>query len=58
MNIGAHSIVGAGSVVVKDISPGVIAYGNPCRMRASLGDERFGSVYGVKHQGPEDGAFL
>lgn len=30
--IGEDSIIGAGSVVTKDIPPGVIAAGNPCRV--------------------------
>ena len=32
VNIGARSIIGAGSVVTKDIPPGVIAAGNPCKI--------------------------
>ncbi len=32
LKIGAGSIVGAGSVVTKDIPDGVIAYGNPARI--------------------------
>lgn len=33
VKIGRWSVVGAGSVVVSDIPDGVIAYGNPCRVR-------------------------
>jgi acetyltransferase EpsM len=32
INIGAKSIIGAGAVVVKDIPPGVLAYGNPAKI--------------------------
>lgn len=32
VTIGAKSIIGAGSVVTKDIPSGVIAVGNPCRV--------------------------
>ena len=32
VTIGKGSIIGAGSVVVKDIPSGVIAAGNPCRV--------------------------
>ncbi len=32
VNIGAGSIIGAGSVVTKDIPPNVIAAGNPCKV--------------------------
>lgn len=34
--IGDGSIVGAGSVVVSPIPGGVIAYGNPCRIRGEI----------------------
>ncbi len=33
LTVGARSIVGAGSVVVRHIPDGVVAYGNPCRVR-------------------------
>lgn len=32
INIGNDSVIGAGSVVTKDIPNGVIAAGNPCRV--------------------------
>ena len=31
VTIGAHSVIGAGSVVTRSITPGVFAAGNPCR---------------------------
>lgn len=36
VHIGAHSIIAAGSVVVKDIPADVIAGGNPCKVIKSL----------------------
>jgi maltose O-acetyltransferase len=30
--IGAHTVIGAGSLVTKSMPSGVIAYGNPCRV--------------------------
>lgn len=32
VTIGANSIIGAGSIVDKDIPPNVVAYGSPCRV--------------------------
>jgi maltose O-acetyltransferase len=32
VTIGDNSIIGAGSVVTRDIPPGVVAAGNPCRV--------------------------
>jgi maltose O-acetyltransferase len=38
VNIGARSLIGAGSVVTSDIPPDVFAAGNPCRVVRSLVD--------------------
>jgi len=32
VKIGNNSIIGAGSVVTKDIPDNVVAYGNPCKI--------------------------
>ena len=32
VELGEHTIVGAGSVVTRDIPEGVLAAGNPCRV--------------------------
>jgi acetyltransferase-like isoleucine patch superfamily enzyme len=34
--IGAHSIIGAGSVVTRDIPSNTVAVGNPCRVIKTL----------------------
>jgi len=39
VNIGDNSIIGAGSVVTKDIPANVIAAGNPCRVLREITDE-------------------
>lgn len=39
VTIGKGSIIGAGSVVNKDIPPGVIAVGNPCRILREITEE-------------------
>lgn len=39
VTIGDDSVIGAGSVVTKDISSGVVAVGNPCRVLRPI-DER------------------
>lgn len=36
VTIGAESIIGAGSVVTRDVPPGVVAAGNPCRVQRKL----------------------
>ena len=38
VTIGDNSVIGAGSVVTKDIPPNVIAVGNPCRVLREIGD--------------------
>jgi maltose O-acetyltransferase len=37
VTIGARSVIGAGSVVTRDVPDGVFAAGNPCRVIRSLG---------------------
>lgn len=39
VTIGAHTVVGAGSVVTKDIPDHVIAVGNPCRVVRKITEE-------------------
>ena len=39
VTIGKGSIIGAGSVVTRDIPGGVIAYGNPCKVRRKITDK-------------------
>ncbi len=36
VTIGEKSVIGAGSVVTKDVPPGVLALGNPCRVVKEL----------------------
>lgn len=36
--IGEYAVIGAGSVVTKDIPPGVVAYGNPAKAVCKIGD--------------------
>jgi maltose O-acetyltransferase len=36
VTIGRAAVIGAGSVVTKDIPPGVVAVGNPCRVLREL----------------------
>jgi maltose O-acetyltransferase len=38
VRIGARSVVGAGSVVTKNIPAGVVAVGNPCRVVREVGE--------------------
>jgi acetyltransferase-like isoleucine patch superfamily enzyme len=39
VTIGSNVVIGAGSVVVKDIPSGVVAVGNPCRAMREIGPE-------------------
>ncbi len=39
VNIGENTVIGAGSVVTKDIPPNVIAAGNPCRVIREITEE-------------------
>lgn len=39
VRIGARSVIGAGSVVTRDIPEGVLAAGNPCRVLRSLDED-------------------
>lgn len=41
VSIGDNSIIGAGSLVTKDIPSNVIAYGNPCRVIRELTDDDY-----------------
>ena len=38
VRVGARSVIGAGSVVTKDVPEGVLAAGNPCRVIRELND--------------------
>lgn len=38
VTIADHSVIGAGSVVTKDIPPNVVAVGNPCRVLREIND--------------------
>ena len=38
VHIGKNTVIGAGSVVTKDIPDGVVAVGNPCRILREVGD--------------------
>ena len=38
VRVGARSVIGAGSVVTRDIPEGVFAAGNPCRVIREFGE--------------------
>ena len=38
VTIGDSSVIGAGSVVTKDIPANVVAYGNPCRVAREINE--------------------
>jgi maltose O-acetyltransferase len=37
VTVGKNTTVGAGSVVMRDVPPNVVAFGNPCRVVRSIG---------------------
>lgn len=39
VTVGDNSVIGAGSVVTKDIPPNVIAVGNPCKVLREIGEK-------------------
>ena len=39
VTIGDNSVIGAGSIVTKDIPSGVLAYGNPCRVIRTISED-------------------
>ena len=49
ITIGDHSVIGAGSVVTKDIPANVVAAGNPCRVLRQI-DERDETYYFKGHR--------
>ena len=38
VSIGDNSVIGAGSIVTKDIPANVVAVGNPCRVLREIGE--------------------
>ncbi|PYV62353.1 MAG: hypothetical protein DMG97_40635 [Acidobacteria bacterium] len=46
VTIGNNSVIGAGSVVVRDIPANRVAVGNPCRVIREVGRVRMGKVQG------------
>ena len=38
VTIGENCVIGAGSVVTKDIPPNTVAVGNPCRVMREIGE--------------------
>lgn len=54
VTIGKNTVIGAGSVVTKDIPPNVIAVGNPCRILREITDEDKAYYYKKERIVPED----
>ena len=38
VHIGKNAVIGAGSIVTRDIPDGVVAVGNPCRVLREVGE--------------------
>ena len=50
VTVGDHALVGAGSVVTKDIPAGAVAYGVPARVRSRAQQGRVMTGAGCGHQ--------
>ena len=53
VTIGDESVIGAGSIVTKDVPAGVVAVGNPCRVMREIG-ERDRTYYFRDRRIPEE----
>lgn len=49
VTIGANSVIGAGSVVIKDVPPNTVAAGNPCKVIRSITDRDLEYYYKDRH---------
>ena len=54
VTIGENSVIGAGSVVVKDIPANSVAVGNPCRVVREIGEKDSVYYYKDRKINPED----
>ncbi len=54
VTIGENSVIGAGSVVVKDIPANSVAVGNPCRVVREIGEKDSVYYYKDRKIDPED----
>lgn len=54
VTIGENNVIGAGSVVTKDIPANCIAVGNPCRVLREIGEKDKEFYYWDRRIDPED----
>ena len=54
ITIGDNSVIGAGSVVTKDIPANVVAYGNPCKVIRGIGEKDRETYFKGRKIDPED----
>ena len=54
VSIGDNSVIGAGSVVTKDIPANVVAYGNPCKVVREIGEKDRETYFKDRKIDPED----
>lgn len=53
VTIGDNTVIGAGSVVTKDIPANVVAVGNPCRVMREIGEHDREFYFRDKRMDPE-----
>ena len=54
VTIGDNSVIGAGSIVTKDIPANVVAYGNPCKVIREIGQKDRETYFQGRKIDPED----
>ena len=54
VTIGDNSVIGAGSIVTKDIPANVVAYGNPCKVVREIGQKDREIYFKGRRIDPED----
>ncbi len=58
VTIGDNAVIGAGSVVTKDVPSGVVAFGNPCKVHRKIDDRDKEYYFHERHIGEMEGMVM